>query len=320
MYTANVLCVRTVAPARCKGKWFGSQGMNIVGRRWRQAAAILTSAVLFSSIALAPAAAESHVVEPGETLSGIALAYGVPLDVLAEQNHIVNVNLIFAGESLTVPGQAPPAGPPARGTHTIAVGESLTSIAAMQRTTVQQLVAANPDIVDPNLIFVGESLNLPGGSASATTTSATTTQVDYISSATADVPTLLTQYAQAYGLDPVLVQALAWQESGWRQGVVSSADAIGVMQILPSTADWLATDVVGRPLDVSGNVNDNIEAGVAFLRYLINNTGSVQLGVAAYYQGPGSLAAIGMLPETQQYVSNIMAIRSYILLYGTPPY
>jgi len=295
--------------------------MIIIRRRWRQVAALLTSGALFWSLALAPAAAESHVVEPGETLSGIALAYGVPLDVLAEQNHIVNTDLIYAGEALTVPGQAPPAGPPARGTYTIETGESLTSIAAMQRTTVQQLIAANPDIVNPNLIFVGESLNVPGGTTSATTTTTTTTtSVSYTASTSSDVPTLLTQYAQAYGLDPVLVKALAWQESGWRQSVVSSAGAIGVMQILPGTADWLSTDVVGRPLDVSGSVNDNIEAGVAFLRFLINNTGSVQLGVAAYYQGPGSLATDGMLAETQQYVSNIMAIRSYILLYGSPPY
>ncbi|HVX31211.1 MAG TPA: LysM peptidoglycan-binding domain-containing protein [Nitrolancea sp.] len=294
--------------------------MMILRRRWRQIAALLTSAALFWSLALAPAAAESHVVAPGETLSEIALAYGVPLDVLAEQNHIVNIDLIYAGEMLTVPGQAPPAGPPARPMHTIAAGESLTSIAAMQRTTVQQLIAANPDIVNPNLIFVGQSLNLPGGTTSVTATNTTTTTVSFTANSSSDVPSLLTQYAQAYGLDPALVKALAWQESGWRQGVVSSAGAIGVMQILPSTADWLSTDVVGRPLDVSGSVNDNIEAGVAFLRFLINNTGSVQLGVAAYYQGPGSLAAIGMLPETQQYVASIMAIRSHLLLYGSPPY
>ena len=275
----------------------------------------MATAALLWTTALLPAAADSHLVTPGETLSEIAIAYGVPLDVLAAQNHIVNVDLIFAGESLTVPGQAPPAGPPASGSYTIQNGESLTSIAAMQRTTVQQLIAANPDIVDPNRIFVGESLVLPGGSSAGGATSSNVATT----SPSGDVPTLLTQYAQAYGLDPVLVEALAWQESGWRQSVVSSAGATGVMQILPSTATWLSTDVVGRPLDVSGNVSDNIEAGVAYLRFLINNTGSVQLGVAAYYQGPGSLQRDGMLPETQQYVSNIMAIRSYILLYGTPP-
>ena len=284
--------------------------MTITVRGWRRVGTILVTAALFWTTALLPAAADSHLVAPGETLSGIALAYGVPVDVLAAQNHIVNVDLIYAGESLTVPGQAPPAGPTAAGSYAIQGGESLTSIAAMQHTTVQQLIAANPDIVDPNRIFVGELLAIPGGSTAGVTTS---------TAPSGDVPTLLTQYAQAYGLDPILVEALAWQESGWRQSVVSSAGAIGVMQILPSTATWLSTDVVGRPLNVSGSVSDNIEAGVAFLRFLIDNTGSVQLGVAAYYQGPGSLQRDGMLAETQQYVSNIMAIRSYILLYGTPP-
>jgi len=296
--------------------------MTIKARGWRRAGTILATAALFWSTALLPAAAESHLVEPGETLSGIAAAYGVPLDVLAEQNHIVNVDLIFAGETLNVPSQAPPAGPPASSSYTIQNGESLTSIAAMQRTTVQQLIAANPDIVDPNKIYVGESLAVPGGSSTTTSvTSSTTVATTYTSttSTSANVPALLSEYAQAYGLDPILVEALAWQESGWRQGVVSSAGAIGVMQILPSTADWLSTDVVGRPLDVSNSVSDNIEAGVAYLRFLIDNTGSVQMGVAAYYQGPGSLQQVGMLAETQQYVANIMAIRSYILMYGTPP-
>jgi LysM repeat protein len=292
--------------------------MIIEARGWRKVGTILATTALFWATALSPAAADSHMVAPGETLSEIAVAYGVPLNSLAAQNHIVNVDLIYAGESLSVPGQAPPAGPPASSSYTIQNGESLTSIAAMQRTTVQQLISANPDIVDPNRIFVGESLALPGGSSTTiTTTSSTSTTITTIQSG--DVPTLLTEYAQAYGLDPILVEALAWQESGWRQGVVSSAGAVGVMQILPGTADWLSTDVVGHPLDVSGSVSDNVEAGVAFLRFLIDNTGSVQLGVAAYYQGPGSLQRDGMLAETQQYVANIMAIRSYILLYGTPP-
>jgi LysM repeat protein len=290
--------------------------MIIEARSWRRVGTILATAALVWTTALLPAAAESHLVTPGETLSEIAVAYGVPIDVLAAQNHIVNVDLIYAGESLSVPGQAPPAGPPSSGTLTIRSGESLTSIAAMQQITVQQLVAANPEIVDPNRIYVGQSLVVPGGS-STTVTTTMTTSVTTVSSG--DVPTLLSQYAQQYGLDPVLVEALAWQESGWRQGVVSSAGAIGVMQILPDTATWLSTDVVGRPLDVSGSLSDNIEAGVAYLRFLIDNTGSVQLGVAAYYQGPGSLQRDGMLAQTQQYVANIMAIRSYILLYGVPP-
>ena len=298
--------------------------MFLTVRGWRSASTILATTALIWTATLLPAAADSsHVIQPGETLSGIADAYGVPLDVLAAQNHIVNVNLIYAGESLTVPGQAPPAGPPSSiaGTHTVQTGETLTSIASTQGTTIQELITANPDIVDPNRIYVGESLVIPGGYAATGESSQTSGGVTSSSSGTssATVQQLLAQYAQQYDLEPALVEALAWQESGWRQNVVSSAGAVGVMQIMPDTADWLATDVVGRPLDVNSSVADNIEAGVAYLRFLINGTGSVQMGVAAYYQGPGSLQRDGMLAQTQQYVSNVMAIRSYLLVYGVPP-
>lgn len=281
-------------------------------QRWRRLPFVLAATALIWTATLVPASANTpHVIQPGETLSGIAAAYGVPLDVLAAQNHIVNINLIYAGESITLPGQAPPVGPPqpSSGSHTVMTGETLTSIAAMQRTTIQQLIAANPDIVDPNRIFVGQSLVIPGVTVATTPSRA----------ASANVQSLLNYYAQQYGLDPTLVEALAWQESGWRQGVVSSTGAVGVMQIMPGTADWLSADVVGRPLDVNGSVADNVEAGVAFLRFLIDRTGTVKLGVAAYYQGPGSLQRDGMLADTQQYVSNVMAIRSYLMVYGVPP-
>jgi LysM repeat protein len=292
--------------------------MILTVRGWRRLPTIFAATALIWTATLLPASADSsHVIQPGETLSGIADAYGVPLDVLAAQNHIVNVNLIFAGETLTVPGQAPPAGPPpsTSGSHVVQTGDTLYSIAAMQRTTIQQLIAANPEIVDPNQIFVGQSIVIPGGTASSVGSSSATP-----ATASPDaVQALLTQYAQQYGIDPLLVEGLAWQESGWRQSVVSSAGAVGVMQIMPDTADWLASDVVGRPLDVNNNVADNIEAGVAYLRFLIDRTGTVELGVAAYYQGPGSLQRDGMLAQTQQYVANVMAIRSYLMVYGVPP-
>ena len=292
-------------------------------RGWRNASTILATTALIWTAALLPAAADSsHTIQPGETLSGIADAFGVPLDVLAAQNHIVNVNLIYAGETLTVPGQAPPAGPSSSiaGTHTVQVGDTLTSIASMQRTTIQQLIAANPEIVDPNQIYVGQSLVVPGGSAATGESSQTSGGVTASQStaSSARVKQLLAEYAQQYGLEPALVEALAWQESGWRQNVVSSAGAVGVMQIMPGTADWLATDIVGRPLDVNSNIADNVEAGVAYLRFLIDRTGTVELGVAAYYQGPGSLQRDGMLAQTQQYVDNVMAIVRIILVYGVP--
>jgi N-acetylmuramoyl-L-alanine amidase len=280
--------------------------MIVIGRGWRRLPIILATTAFLSSATLLPASADSaHVVQPGETLSGIAAAFGLPLDVVAAHNQIADVDVIYAGETLALPGPAP-SGPQLAGIYTVQTGETLTSIAATRGTTVGQILAANPNIVDANRIYAGQSLTLPTGSGSA-------------AAATANVPSLLAHYASRYGLDPALVEALAWQESGWQQSVVSPSGAVGVMQVLPDTADWLASDIVGRPLDSTNNVADNVEAGAAFLRYLIDRTGSEDLGVAAYYQGPGSLTRDGMLAETQQYVSNVMAIRSYLRIYGVPP-
>lgn len=282
--------------------------MIAIVRSWRRVPVILATTAFLSASTLLPAAADSsHVVQTGETLSGIAAAYGLPLDAVAAHNQITDVDVIYAGETLSIPGPAP-SGPQLSGAYTVQPGETLTSIAAIRGTTVGQILAANPSIVDPNRIYAGQSLNVPSGTGS---TSAPVS--------TANVPSLLDKYANQYGLDPALVEALAWQESGWQQSVVSASGAVGVMQIMPVTADWLASDVVGRPLDVTNNVADNVEAGAAFLRFLINRTGSEQLGIAAYYQGPGSITRDGMLPDTQQYVANVMAIRSYLKTYGAPP-
>ncbi|HET7036319.1 MAG TPA: LysM peptidoglycan-binding domain-containing protein [Thermomicrobiaceae bacterium] len=274
-------------------------------QRWRRALVALAACLAVWLLSSASGAAASYEVQSGDTLSGIADAYGVPLSVLAERNHIGDVNLVYAGQQLVVPGQAPPAGPPpATDVYHAQAGDSLWSIAALRQTTLAQLIAANPEIVDPNHIVVDQAISVPSAAAPAQAT---------------NVPALLEHYAGVYGLDPALVKAVAWQESGWRQNVVSPDGALGVMQLLPSTGDWLAQDVVGQPLDVAGSADDNVHGGVAFLRFLIDRTGSVQLAVAAYYQGPGSLQRDGMLAETQHYVDNVMAIRSYLMLYGVPP-
>ena len=79
------------------------------------------------------------------------------------------------------------------------------------------------------------------------------------------------QHAARYGVDPSLARAIAWQESRWNQGARSHAGAIGVMQLMPVTARWLGRDVVGRPLDPH-RLEDNIEGGVAYLRWLANRS------------------------------------------------
>ena len=284
------------------------------GRGWRRAGLVL--AVTLSTLLGPPATvAAPHVVQPGETLSEIAVVYGVPLDELVAINGLVNEDLIYEGDTLEVPDSpttgggvggaaATGAGQGGAGAYVVQPGDTLEGIALAYGVGVGSLLAANPEIVDPDLLFVGQALRIPSNDVAIPGN---------------DVAGLLTRTADRYGLDPALVQALAWQESGWRQGAVSSGGAVGVMQLLPDTAAWVARAIVGRPLDVYGSAADNVEAGVALLSWLIDLAGSEELALAYYFQGQGSVAQYGWRGDTQAYVAGVLALRRYFALYGAPP-
>jgi len=104
--------------------------------------------------------------------------------------------------------------------------------------------------------------------------------------------------------------ALAWQESGWQRGKVSSTQAVGVMQLMPDTVEFVSTQLLGvKPLDPRDPVA-NIRMGTRFVRYLLDsNGGNVDLALASYYQGLRSVREIGPLAETRQFVANVKALR-----------
>jgi N-acetylmuramoyl-L-alanine amidase len=111
-----------------------------------------------------------------------------------------------------------------------------------------------------------------------------------------------------WGLDPRLALAVAWQESGWNMREVSDVGAVGAMQIMPSTNQFLSDDVIHRQLD-SYDAQDNITAGVALLSLLTHEASSTRVAVAGYYQGLQSVRDHGMLRSTKQYVADVMALR-----------
>lgn len=119
----------------------------------------------------------------------------------------------------------------------------------------------------------------------------------------------LERWARHYGVDPALVRALAWQESGHQGGVVSAAGAFGVMQVTPATWDFVEVVLLGRK--VPHTVDGNIRVGTAFLAHLLREfKGDVRLALAAYYRGPAGVRRYGVGPETSRYVANVLALRT----------
>ena len=89
--------------------------------------------------------------------------------------------------------------------------------------------------------------------------------------------------------------------------MVSAADAIGAMQVVPSTGNFVSRYIVGRHLDLL-DAHDNAIAGVALLRNLLR-AAPVDQAVAGYYQGLGSVRSRGMYADTKTYVANVLALR-----------
>ena len=96
---------------------------------------------------------------------------------------------------------------------------------------------------------------------------------------------LLTYVAGDIAVDARLMRAVAWAESTWRQEVVSSTGAVGVMQLEPYTGDWVSRHVAGRRLDI-WVAQDNVLAGGLLLKHIGGlHDGDVGATLAAYYQG-----------------------------------
>jgi soluble lytic murein transglycosylase-like protein len=106
------------------------------------------------------------------------------------------------------------------------------------------------------------------------------------------------QAATAAGIDPALLAAVVWAESGFRPDAVSSAGAIGLAQLMPDTARQLGVD----PYDP----HQNLSGGARFLAFTIERFGRVDLGLAAYNAGPARVADGDIPASTHAYVEQVL--------------
>ena len=163
---------------------------------------------------------------------------------------------------------------------------------------------ANGIGVDAPLV-AGTVLTLDGGGGGSTGSS-DTGSIPSPGSVTGEE---IAEEAATQNVGPNFAKAVAWQESGWDNSQVSSADARGVMQITPETWNFIQSNLADRTLDPA-SPRDNVRAGATYLGYLFDETGNDTAStLGGYYQGLGSVVNDGLLPETWQYIDNVLALR-----------
>jgi soluble lytic murein transglycosylase-like protein len=302
--------------------------------RLRRSILLTTPIVLL--LAAAPAsAAVSHTVQPGETLWSIAAANNLTTRTVAAFNGLSENAQVVLGSSINVPtvaegasalagtgapqaAAAPAAtasgGPAVLGSYVVRSGDTLGALARNAGVSLDSMAAANG--LDPaRPLLIGTVLKLPAGAPAPARASEPLPTQRVVSSAgpqptpqrvgAADIQSVASQY----GVSPSLAAAIGWQESGFNNGMVSDANARGVMQVMPGTWGYVES-ISGQKLNAA-SATDNVRAGVLYLQHLLQQTGGDEnAAIAGYYQGLGSVRSRGLFDDTQQYVANVQALRS----------
>jgi len=285
-----------------------------------------------------------HTVTAGETLWTIAAQSNLTTRTVAAYNGLgENANVVL-GSTIKIPslaegqaalagagaGVAPAAGgapappvaapapvtaaPAALGAYVVRPGDTLSGLAAQTGVPTEQMAYVNGLAPGAHLL-TGTVLKLPSG-APAPARAALPAPATRVVPQTDPVPTLarldasqISALAAEHGAPGALAAAIAWQESGFNNAVVSSANARGVMQILPGTWDWVNRNLAAAPLDPA-SATDNVRAGSLYLASLLRETGGdMRLAAAGYYQGLASVRERGMFDDTKRYVDNVLALQ-----------
>lgn len=255
-------------------------------KRSRWTATVTVLLLLLVTVAVVSAA--TYVVQPGDTLWRISRQFGTTVDAIVQANHIPNPNLIYVGQVLEIPvgptavppvpgptatpgAPTPVPPPPTQQTYTVRPGDNLTRIAAMFNTTVQALVQAN-NIVNPNLIYVGQVLIIPGAGP---------------------VPTAVPTTGPA-PVTPVPPPSGSFEFGGQTQTFANP------QAMKDSGMGWVKFQYKWAPGDTTDTINGQIQSARANgLKVLVSVTGKTpypqpnSIDFASFAQFMGAVAALG---------------------------
>ena len=195
-----------------------------------------------------------YLVHRGDTLTSIAARAGTSIAAIAAANGLDADGILPAGRRLTVFGLPPSASPTA--SSTAGVSRASTS----SPSTAVEVSATTPTSGGAETQPVGDTAQ--GSPTNPPYPTAERLSASQIGSIAAD-----------NGVPSSLADAIGWQESGFNNDLVSTADARGVMQILPGTWDWIQHTLTPSDPLAPASAASNVRGGVLFLHSLLNSTG-----------------------------------------------
>ncbi|MGL4523179.1 MAG: lytic transglycosylase domain-containing protein [Bacilli bacterium] len=179
------------------------------------------------------------------------------------------------------------------------INPNLNALSYKELVSISQQIAEMPltNVIAPN---VEQTMNIPSDISNASMPSL--------------YDDIISEMASKHNVDPLLIKSIIKHESNFNPDVVSSAGAVGLMQLMPITAE--ATNVTDRR-----DVRQNIEGGTKYIRRMLDKyDGNLTLALAGYNAGPGNVAKYGGVPpfkETENYIRKVTttydALRSQTL-------
>jgi LysM repeat protein len=249
-----------------------------------------------------------YVVRPGDSLSAIAVALGTTATRLARLNGLKLDSVLLVGARIRVPSsRAASRKTVPTVTYVVRPGDSLTAIATAYRTTVKRLSLLN-DLAPADILQAGAVLRVPSSGLPLKQSVLRTQAMTGLDLSPDEVAAAIDRWSAYYGVDYHLARALGWMESGYQTNLTSVSGAWGVMQILPETWDFVETVLIGEK--VPRTAEGDVRVGVAYLHHLLQTfNGDEKLALAGWYQGAQAVRDRGILPESEIFLTNVLALR-----------
>lgn len=177
--------------------------------------------------------------------------------------------------------------------------DGANNFAAQLEAETDKLNAVNQSAATNNANQTNAIGTTDAAGAAGATGAAAVNNSTYQSMAPESMAPIFKKAADTYGMDQKLLELVAMKESNFNTYAKSSSGAMGIMQLMPATAESLGVD---NPYDAESN----IMAGAKLLKqFFDDNNGNIDLMLASYNAGPGAVKKYGGVPpyeQTQNYV------------------